>query len=569
MGNVALLIVVLRSPAALRALIRTHVLGVVGSGLVTVSLASSLFFRLTPEASQTQVVKYLGITLLPMAALTPLLGPILDRSRSGPVGFARRSNHLRALCCLGLAATFGSIGFYGWALLLLIGNKAYSVAKSALLPGLVADSDQLVAANARLSKWSAVGSAVATGLGLFSAATVGPRWTLCAAALTFLCAGLATRGVPSVVRIVGCERPAVRTTQPVERRDGSAAQPLRMAAMQYALIRCAVGLFAFGLAFSVRRAGGSAGDLALGAALYGAGSFGGNIAAPWVRRRTSERQMLELSLLVTAVSCSIAFVTGSSMLVLGGGCALGGAASLGRLAFDSVLQRTTSHSHRGRIYARFETRIQLSWVAGALASTASLVELRATVAVMAMLTTYGFVAGRLGPADRRIAGASARRRVGRSASRSCAVPVGEDVVQRCSAHHHVACHFDGGDDRRELLEPVGGQRELDLFDSRDDGGRRGTATTVEAVVQGGRPDIGDRGEARQVEHQLIVGRGEEQRIRQRLDGFDRIQAAVDLQHCEVTVAIDGDVQHRLIVEPALFRRMARACRSRAERPATA
>jgi hypothetical protein len=40
-------------------------------------------------------------------------------------------------------------------------------------------------------------------------------------------------------------------------------------------------------------------------------------------------------------------------------------ASAGRLAFDSLVQRDAPDAARGRTFARFETRFQLAWVAGA------------------------------------------------------------------------------------------------------------------------------------------------------------------------------------------------------------
>jgi hypothetical protein len=43
----------------------------------------------------------------------------------------------------------------------------------------------------------------------------------------------------------------------------------------------------------------------------------------------------------------------------------GVAAAAGKLAFDSIVQRDAPDAVRGRTFARFETRFQLVWVAGA------------------------------------------------------------------------------------------------------------------------------------------------------------------------------------------------------------
>ena len=44
--------------------------------------------------------------------------------------------------------------------------------------------------------------------------------------------------------------------------------------------------------------------------------------------------------------------------------AVGTAASVGRLAFDSIIQRDAPDANFGRSFARFETRFQLVWVIG-------------------------------------------------------------------------------------------------------------------------------------------------------------------------------------------------------------
>ena len=52
-----------------------------GDTLLTVSLAASLFFTISPEAAQGKVILYLLLTMAPFAVVAPFLGPIIDRSR--------------------------------------------------------------------------------------------------------------------------------------------------------------------------------------------------------------------------------------------------------------------------------------------------------------------------------------------------------------------------------------------------------------------------------------------------------------------------------------------------------
>jgi hypothetical protein len=47
-------------------------------------------------------------------------------------------------------------------------------------------------------------------------------------------------------------------------------------------------------------------------------------------------------------------------------CVLNLSAALGRLAFESIVQRDAPEANRGRAFARFETRFQLGWAVAGL-----------------------------------------------------------------------------------------------------------------------------------------------------------------------------------------------------------
>ena len=42
--------------------------------------------------------------------------------------------------------------------------------------------------------------------------------------------------------------------------------------------------------------------------------------------------------------------------------AVNASASIGRMAFESIVQRDAPDANQGRVFAQFETRFQLSWV---------------------------------------------------------------------------------------------------------------------------------------------------------------------------------------------------------------
>ena len=63
---------------------------------------------------------------------------------------------------------------------------------------------------------------------------------------------------------------------------------------------------------------------------------------------------------------------------------LGGAASVGRQGFDALVQTRAPGASHGRAFARFETRFQLGWVAGAIAAVAVAIPTRFSLAIVAL-----------------------------------------------------------------------------------------------------------------------------------------------------------------------------------------
>ncbi len=74
----------------------THVLSTAGDTLVTISLAGSLFFSISPEAAKSKVILYLLLTMAPLAVVAPLMGPVIDKSRGARRALVVASTSLRA-----------------------------------------------------------------------------------------------------------------------------------------------------------------------------------------------------------------------------------------------------------------------------------------------------------------------------------------------------------------------------------------------------------------------------------------------------------------------------------------
>jgi hypothetical protein len=352
-----------------------QVLSGAADALLAVSLAGSLFFSLSPEASQQQVLLYLLINMAPYVVLAPLIGPAIDRLRRGPGAIATVLFAVRALCAFGLAVSLLDLGLYFFALALLIAAKAYGVVRQALVPGLVRNPSRMVAANSRLARMSVIAGAIGGALGAGLLAVSSPGVVAGIAGGFFLAATAVIARLPGVVPL---------TTVPDSVTYVELHRPTIVAtSWAFTMVRAAVGFFVFGLAFALRRESEPAWMYGAAVALYGAGAFAGNMAAPVLRRRYGEDLLTAGSLVVLSVVAAFAALGQSRPLVFLVAAALGGAASVARQGFDAMVQTRAPTATHGRAFARFETRFQVAWVVGAIAATAIGIPIRISLTILA------------------------------------------------------------------------------------------------------------------------------------------------------------------------------------------
>ncbi|MFV0308571.1 MAG: MFS transporter [Desertimonas sp.] len=343
---------------------------------VAVSLAGSLFFNISADASQEQVLIYLVVNMVPFTLLAPLIGPAIDRFGRGHKLIATVLFALRALCAIAVAFTLLSLALYFFVLSLLVLAKASGVVRQALIPGLVEHAEDLVAANARLARLGVIAGGAAGAVGVPLATLASPAITLALAALAFLAAAAVTSRVPEPAR-------GVEVTPTVEYEELHAPR-IVATAWAFTAVRAAVGFFTFGLAFALRRDSQPAWMYAAAAIAYGAGSFLGNMAAPVLRTRYREIRLVAGSLLALAVVAVFAALGPSRPNVLLVATVLGGAASIARQGFDSMVQSQAPEATRARSFARFETRFQIGWVLGAIAAVAGRIPLQLSMAIVAL-----------------------------------------------------------------------------------------------------------------------------------------------------------------------------------------
>jgi hypothetical protein len=339
-------------------LARAHALSIAGDALVVLALADSLFFSLPTDEARWRVFGYLALTVAPFAVVAPLIGPALDRARGGRRWMVVGSNAIRAVVCILMLDSLDSLMLFPLAFTVLVMGKGYGVARSALVPTVVRTDAELVEANSKLQLLSGIGGVVAAVPGLLAILIAGSRGALVLGALVFLAGTLAALRIPptrvSPDRVDAVEKAELRGIG------------ILLAASAMALIRGSVGFLTFLLAFDLRDGDNPTWHFGLVLALSAAGGVIGAGIAPALRRATTEERMIMLVLgLMVATGLGTAYV-GGVMAAAAMGAALAVAATVGKLAFDSLVQRDAPDANRGRSFARFETRFQMAWVIGAV-----------------------------------------------------------------------------------------------------------------------------------------------------------------------------------------------------------
>lgn len=361
----------------------SHGVAAAADAFVTVSLAGSLFFNVSPDASRQQVLLYLLVTMAPLAVLAPLVGPAVDRFRNYQRFVASTFYVMRALFCIALVSTLLQLAFYPIVLGLLVASKASGVVKQTLVQTLVDDPEELVATNARLARFASITAAIGAGAAVLVFSSFGAEWSLRCAAALFLVAGA------SILRA----RP--REATPLTPDDVEYAEThlptVVVGSTGMVAIRAAVGFFIFTLAFTLRRDSEPTFVYGLAAACYGVGAFAGHTASAVMRRWFREEQLIGVALAVPAVFTAIGVLGASVPLLMLISALVGLSTTLGRNAFDALLQRRAPEALLGRAGARYETRFQLAWVFGAVLAT----PISLTVEVSMMVLTAIYVPGLL------------------------------------------------------------------------------------------------------------------------------------------------------------------------------
>jgi hypothetical protein len=162
------------------------------------------------------------------------------------------------------------------------------------------------------------------------------------------------------------------------------------------VLKFAVGFLTFLLAFDLRRAHATLWyGPTLGLSI--AGAVVGVLIVPRARTVLKEQQVLSLAIWMVAFTALITAVVGGVIIQTLLAFVIGVAGGAGKPAFDALVQRYVPTAAQGRAFARFETRLQLIWVVGALLPVVTTLPLTSgdiVIAVVAGLGGLSYMTGR-------------------------------------------------------------------------------------------------------------------------------------------------------------------------------
>ncbi|GIU88170.1 MAG: hypothetical protein KatS3mg009_2685 [Acidimicrobiia bacterium] len=388
-------------PADLSRLARVHAASTAADAAVAAVLAGTFFFDLPIDQARGRVALWLVCTLAPFAVVAPSLGGAMRRLP--PSGAALAAvGAARAAAALTLAFVLHGPACYAVSFAVLVLGEAYATLRRALVPVAVTQPEDLVAANAFLSRVGSLSGPVGGGAGLAALAAGGPLLALAVAAGTHAAAARAARGVPAPAEPAVTPAAPEPAGPPAATRRGARpgrrlAPPARTALVTMASLRAASGCTFLAVAFDARGSAGTPWLLAAAGAAVTAGSLGGTFVSPRLRRRLGDEGRVLAAVAAAAGAAAIgAFAGGGPAAVVGLALVLALASSAGRHAYDGAVQRTVPGGRRRATFARAEVLLQASWVAGALVATAASLAPRAAAAAAAAAITVLLPAAALG-----------------------------------------------------------------------------------------------------------------------------------------------------------------------------
>jgi hypothetical protein len=363
-----------RSDAPLDTYGLAHFGSVAGDTLVAIALAGSLFFEIPVGESKPKVAAYLALTMAPLAVAGPLLVPLLDRA--GPrrvISFGAALG--RAVVCLLAAPRFDTLLLFPAAFLLLVLSKVHAITRNGLAVAYAGPNEGLVRANARLGRIAAGGALLAIGPGLLALQFGGSRSVLYLAAVVYGTAAVLNLRLPHA-RLTGGDAEVTKT--------GAIAR-LTAPAIGAAGLRAASGFLLFALAFGLQRGGQPTWWFAALAGSATAGGFLGDVLAPKLPANVREEAVVIGCLVGAGIGATFSFFAFELPVLVLFALVVGASSELGRLAFQTLMQRLAPGGAHGRVFVRYEVVFQLAWVGGAMIPALAPIDFRTGFVILAAL----------------------------------------------------------------------------------------------------------------------------------------------------------------------------------------
>jgi hypothetical protein len=375
--------------SGLTALIWNQVLSYGTDAMIVVALAGTVFFGASADAKRGNVLLYLLITMAPFAVVAPVVGPMLDRLQHGRRWAMAGTAIGRAVLALIMAGhATDLLVLYPCALGSLVLSKAYGVLRASAAPRLVPRGMTLTEANARLSIFG-LGSTLVLGgvVGVVIKVTGSYGFGLVLTAIGFaVCGYFAFRLPPQVdsAPVMQGPDPGVTAVSALAVGGGDRARPpvvtrvrnwasrgfdshLIVALQGESVLRLLSGLLTIYLAFYIEStAHGWTAALQLGAvvAAAGAGNFTGTGLGSRIKFGRPEL-VIVVSTAIAAATCLLVAILFDVLLAVAAMFVSSVANALSKIALDALIQRDVDETQRSSAFARSETFLQLSWVAGA------------------------------------------------------------------------------------------------------------------------------------------------------------------------------------------------------------
>jgi hypothetical protein len=368
-----------------------------GDTLVTISLAGSLFFSISPNAAESKVLLYLLLTVAPFSVVSPLLGPLIDASRNARRFVVFTAAAGRVVICILMAMSVHSLWLFPEAFCVLVLSKLYLVTRGALVPEM-AEADQLSAHplpdhgelpdahlvgggrdlgegfagfNAQLTLLGTLSGFLISlpGIGLLKLINASAVLVLAALVFSFAAAvslrlrtapRRRSRDAPRADDGVEERRILLKETGPIQDRE------VLLGLTASATVRMTAGFLTFLIAFGLRRSHSPLWWYGFAFAASGAGSLLGLYLVRRLRAHFEEQTLLAAALVLIALGAVAAGISGTipAQACLAFVAAIAGA--IAQPSFDALTQRRIPQSAQGRVFARFAVRQQLTWVLGAL-----------------------------------------------------------------------------------------------------------------------------------------------------------------------------------------------------------